>query len=191
MMNPLLLDFRDEFDSQRLCIRSYRVGDGPALNAGVLESLAELRPWMPWAQALPTVEESEAVCRRARWRFLAREDLMLGLFLKQGGDFVGGSGLHRIDWSVPRFEIGYWLRTSCCGRGLMTEAVGAIAGFAFDVLSAQRVEIRCDSRNAPSRRVAERAGFSLEATLRRESRDTEGELCDTLLYARLRDHDAA
>ena len=190
-MNPLLLDFCDEFHSERLCIRSYRASDGPALNAGVLESLAELRPWMPWAQEPPTMEKSEAVCRRARGRFLAREDLMLGLFLKADNTFVGNSGLHPIDWSVPRFEIGYWLRTSCCGRGLMTEAVSVIADFAFDTLDAQRVEIRCDRRNDRSRRVAERAGFSLEATLRHNSRGTDGELRDTLLYVRLRDHDAA
>jgi RimJ/RimL family protein N-acetyltransferase len=185
-MNPLALEFPEEFCSERLRIRAYREGDGAALNAGVLESLAELRPWMPWAQAAPTVEESEAVCRAARLRFLAREDLTLGLFLLCDGAFVGGSGLHRIDWGVPRFEIGFWLRTSLCGRGLATEAVRAIAGFAFGTLRAERVEIRCDSRNARSAAVALRAGFAHEATLHHDSRGTDGALRDTQIYVRLR-----
>ncbi len=34
-----------------------------------------------------------------------------GLWRKSDGAYIGGSGLHRIDWSVPCVEIGYWLRT--------------------------------------------------------------------------------
>ncbi len=69
----------------------------------------------------------------------------------------------------------------------MTEAVAAIARFAFEELNAQRVEIRCDNRNERSARVALRAGFALEGTLRHDSRDVEGALRDTQIYARLRD----
>jgi hypothetical protein len=35
-------------------------------------------------------------------------DLLSVLYLKGTNTFVGGSGLHRMDWSVSRFEIGYW-----------------------------------------------------------------------------------
>ena len=91
---------------------------------------------------------------------------MLLLFLKGTGTLVGSSGLHRIDWEVPKFEIGYWCRTGFTGRGYVTEAVRGISAFAFDVLGARRVEIRCDSRNLPSARGAERAGFRLEGELR-------------------------
>ncbi len=186
-MNPLLLDFPDEIRSERLLIRAPRAGDGALLNASIRESLDELKPWMPWAQTAPTIEESEEVCRRAHVKFLAREDLMLLLFSPDMSTHVGGSGLHRIDWDVPRFEIGYWLRTSQCGRGLMTEAVAAIANFAFQTLSAQRVEIRCDDRNDRSARVAERCGFTLESIRRRHSRDHKGDLRDARLYVRLAD----
>ena len=72
---------------------------------------------------------------------------------------VGSSGLQGIDWEVPKFEIGYWCRTSFTGRGYITEAVRGITAFAFEALGARRVEIRCDSRNHPSVRVAQRAGF--------------------------------
>lgn len=186
-MNPLLLDFPEEFESERLLFRGPRAGDGAELNAAVCESLDELKPWMPWAQSAPSVEESEDVCRRSRVKFLAREDLMLQLRLKENGTVIGGSGLHRMDWNVPKFEIGYWLRTSFCGQGYMTEAVEAIARFALETLNAQRVEIRCDSRNERSARVALRAGFTLEGTLRHDSRDVGGALRDTQIYATVRD----
>jgi len=186
MTNPILLDFPDGFETDRLIIRCPQPGDGAALNAAIIESLDDLRPWMPWAQIAPSLEESEERCRRARARFLTREDLPLQLFLKDG-TFVGGSGLHRINWDVPKFEIGYWCRASQQGKGYVTEAVRGITRLAFEHLGAERVEIRCDARHEKSRRVAERAGFALEACLRREARDHHGDLRDTLIFALLRE----
>ena len=68
----------------------------------------------------------------------------------------------------------------------MTEAVGALADMALGLLGMERLEIRCDSRNDRSGRVAERCGFQLEGVLRRDSRDAGGGLRDTRVYARLR-----
>ena len=53
------------------------------------------------------------------------------------------------------------------------------------ILHAQRLIIRCDARNLRSARVAERAGYRLEATLRREMRAPDGSLRDTLQFVRL------
>src|SRR3712207_6192664 len=144
MKAPILRDFQEAFETERLLIRSPLPGDGTELYAAVAESLEELKPWMPWARQELTVEVVEENMRRARAAFLERSDLMLLLFLKGESMIVGGSGLHRIDWEVPRFEIGYWVRTGFAGQGYITEAVGGITAFAFDSLGARRVEIRCD-----------------------------------------------
>ncbi len=179
--------FPDQFETERLLIRAPLPGDGHAVNVAVSESLAELRPWMEWAQVVPSVAEQETSIREAALRFRTREDLRLLLFRKSDGLFVGGSGLHNIDWEVPRFEIGYWVRTSLSGQGYITEAVNGIAAFAFDQLKAIRLEIRCDARNTRSAAVAERAGFTREACLRCQSRAPDGKLRDTLVFARLRE----
>ncbi len=183
MKPPILRDFPESFETERLLIRSPIPGDGPEMHAAVNESLGELTPWMPWPREHRTVEDSEASVRRARARFVGREDLMLLLLLKATPTLVGSSGLHRIDWEVPKFEIGYWCRTRFTGQGYVTEAVRGISTFAFDALGARRVEIRCDSRNLPSARVAERAGFRLEGELRNNELDTSGHLRNTLVYA--------
>ena len=86
---------------------------------------------------------------------------------------------------MPRFEIGYWVRTSRVGRGYVQEAVRAIARMAFDVLGAARLEILCNDRNVRSWRVAERCGFTLEGVLRSHAREVDGTLRDTRVYARL------
>lgn len=182
--DPILRDFPDQLAMERLLIRPPRPGDGPAINAAIVESLAELRPWMLWAQTPPPVSETEAHCRHKAAEWLRREDLMLTLWRRSDGLFVGGSGLHRIDWSVPRMEIGYWCRTSLSGQGYITEAVRAITRFAFEHLGAQRLEIRCDAGNPRSAAVAERAGYVLEARRRNHARGVDGTLRDTLVFVR-------
>ena len=188
--DPLLIDVPERIETARLLLRPPRPGDGAMLCAAVGETLAELAPWMPWAQAAPTPQDSELQCRRMHAKFASREDLVYFMFERAAdgaeGAFVGGTGLHRIDWSVPRLEIGYWRRAGFEGRGLVAEAVRALARMAFDALGARRVEIRMDSRNACSVRVAERAGFTFEGVLRQDSVDVKGAGRDTRVYSRVR-----
>jgi ribosomal-protein-serine acetyltransferase len=188
--SPILRDFPDAFESERLLIRAPRRGDGAVVQEAIQESLAELLPWMPWAHGPQSVEASEAFARQAHADFLARRDLPLFLFRRDDGVFVGGSGLHDLNWSVPSFGIGYWVRTSLAGQGFATEATVRIADFAFDELAAERVEIWCDAANERSAAVARRAGFAFEARMQRNRRNTSGELADSLCFVRLREHAA-
>jgi len=184
-MHPALREFPDCFEPERLTLRAPRAGDGAELNAAIRESIEELRPWMPWAQTVPTPEDSEANIRLAAAQFATREDLRLLLFLKGTGTLVGSSGLHRINLSVPCVEIGYWVRTPYAGRGYMTEAVRGITAFARDQVRARRVEIRMADTNTRSWRVAERAGFPLEATLHQDRLLLDGTLGNTRIYAQI------
>jgi RimJ/RimL family protein N-acetyltransferase len=185
-MDPSLIDVPEEIETERLIVRMPRPGEGAAVNAAVAESFDELHRWMPWAATMPTVADSEAHSRRAHARFLLREDLSYRAWLKGTDTYVVGSGLHRMDWSVPRFEVGYWCRSAFVGQGFVTEVVRALTAVAFEKLGAHRVEIRVDDRNDRSWRVAERCGFTLEGTLRHNERAPDGSLRDTRVYALLR-----
>ncbi|WP_308637202.1 GNAT family N-acetyltransferase [Paenibacillus silvisoli] len=185
-MDPILLHIPESFETERLLIRAPLWGDGQLVNEAVKQSIEELRPWMPWAQHVPTLEESEVISRQGRIHFMKRSDLMLYLIHKHSGAFVGSSGLHRIDWPARKFEIGYWVHTSFAGQGYITEAVEGITRFAIGELEANRIEIRCDARNVRSSRVAERLGFVKEGMLRRDKLDVNGQLSDTVIYAKVR-----
>ena len=189
-MDPLLEFVPDSLTTSRLVIRSARASDGAALNAAVVESLDALRPYMPWAQVEPTLAQTESECRRMHARFLLREDLAMLIFERRSdgseGGFIGGTGLHRIDWAQRQFEIGYWCRTSANQQGFVTEAVQALMRLGFDVLDARRLEVRMDDGNDRSRHVAERAGFRLEGVMRGNSLTPGGELRDTRVYALVR-----
>ncbi|MGZ5132710.1 MAG: GNAT family N-acetyltransferase [Caldimonas sp.] len=189
-MDPLLIEVPERIDTARLLLRPPRRGDGVALNDAVCASLDELGPWMPWAAKAPSLEESEAHCRRLQGKFILRDDFVYLMFERgEGGAegaLLGGTGLHRIDWALRRFEIGYWRKTGCEGRGYATEAVQAMSRLAFDTLGARRVEIRMDDNNVKSWKLAERAGFTLEALLRFDSETPAGEPRSTRVYARVR-----
>lgn len=187
--SPILLDIPEALETERLIVRAPRWGDGPAVTAALRESLEELRPWIPWAQTASSLEENETICRQQRLRFLERTDLQFYLTLKENGAFVGSSGLHRIDWDARTFELGYWVRTGFGGMGYVTEAVEGITRFAVERLRANRIEIRCDARNTRSSRVAERAGFTLEGTLRAARTGVDGRLTDSRVYAKVRGHE--
>jgi RimJ/RimL family protein N-acetyltransferase len=145
---------------------------------------------MPWAQAAPALDESQVYCRRMQARFLLREDLLMSVFERdaQGREarLVASTGLHRMDWTVRSFEIGYWRRIGHGGRGLVAEAVSALARMAFDRLGAHRVEIRMDDSNHASWAMAEGAGFTLEALLRNDCLAAQGAPRSTRVYARVR-----
>lgn len=168
----------------RFLLRVPHTGDGPLVNAAIRESFESLRAWMPWARRVPTLAESESFVREAATRFHNREEINYLIFPREQGPLAGVIGLHTIDWSVPRFEIGYWLCDSARGRGCMTEAVQALTALCFERMGAERMEIRCDSRNTRSAAVAKRAGYRLEATLHNQARDTAGGLRDTLVFVR-------
>ena len=186
-MEPLLEDVPERIETERLILRIPNGRDAPALNAAVCESLGDLRVFMPWAQTAPSLAQSQAECRRMQAKFLLRDDLPLFMYERRAdgseGDFVGGSGLHRIDWTVRRFELGYWCRSSRQGRGYVTEAAQALTRFAFERLQARRVEVRMDDTNERSWKIAQRAGFALEGVLRSDSLNPLGAARDTRVYA--------
>jgi RimJ/RimL family protein N-acetyltransferase len=64
------------------------------------------------------------------------------------------------------FALGYRLDEAWRGRGRATEAGRALLSYAFGSLQARRVEIRCDSNNHASARVARRLGFELRGNSR-------------------------
>ena len=169
-----LIEIPECITTERLEIRQPRLErleqDAAEVHAAVMESIVELQQWMRWAHPVPTLAATRDNLRRAIEQWRMRKELRLLLFLKD----------------IPRFEIGYWARTSFAGHGYITEAVRAIHDTAFDTLAARRVEIRTSSDNPRSRGVAERAGFPLEAVLKEDYRQIDGALRDTCIYAEVR-----
>ncbi|MAT45103.1 MAG: GNAT family N-acetyltransferase [Anaerolineaceae bacterium] len=181
-MESILLDLPDQIETERLLIRVPRPGDGQAIFEAVKESHPRLKPWFPWAQKVSSREEYEIHMRKQHANFLLKTDMMLLLFLKETGKLIGSSGLHPRGWEVPKFEIGYWIRTGYEGKGYVIEAVEGITRFGFETVGAKRIMIRCDERNIRSQSVAKRAGYLYEGMFRNYEPRWDGDGLTNMMY---------
>lgn len=88
----------------------------------------------------------------------------------------------RVESADVGFHTAFWAR----GRGYMTAALEAVCAYGFDVLLMDRIAWKAYVGNEGSRRVAEKAGFVFEGTLRQSIAHRGGEMRDAWLAARLK-----
>jgi RimJ/RimL family protein N-acetyltransferase len=78
-------------------------------------------------------------------------------------------------------EIGYWIGEAYWGRGIATDALIAMTSYAIERHGLTRMFALPFAWNAASCRVLEKAGYTLQARLRRGA-IKDGEITDQLLY---------
>ncbi len=155
-----------------------RHGDG--LFAASTTTDAETRfRWLPdtppetRAAFQPWLESKEA----------STDPLFFTVFDRASGSIAGRQTFLRIDANNGVIEIGNILwNAPIARRPGATEALYLFAAYAFDALGYRRFEWKCDSDNAPSRRAAERFGFTFEGIFR-EHMVVKGRNRDTAWFA--------
>ncbi|MCA1022772.1 GNAT family N-acetyltransferase [Halobacillus litoralis] len=187
-MDPIHIDVPYVLHTKRLILRRPEAGDGEMINEAVHRSEQQLKPWLPFVQEMPSIEDTESSARKAHTDFTARKKLRYLVFHKERGDFIGSTGLHNIDWEVGKFEVGYWIDTKWSGHGYMRESVRELTRLALEDLGGARVEIRCERAHEKSRRIPEQLGYQLEGILRMEDLSVDGRrLTDTCVYAKIQE----
>jgi len=163
-------------------VRDYRPGDAPSL----AKHANDKRIWLNMRDAFPhpyALAHGEAFVAHA---MTARPRTHLAIAVH--GDVVGGIG-YTLHPDVERIgaEIGYWLGVAYWGRGITSQALRATT----EVIWREHPEMRRIwavpfAHNAASARVLEKAGYALEGRMR-QSAIKDGQVCDQLLYAIVRD----
>jgi ribosomal-protein-alanine N-acetyltransferase len=99
------------------------------------------------------------------------------------GAAAGGIGFMMMpDVERVSAEIGYWLAEPFWGRGISTEALTAVTRYAIETHGFTRIFAMPFASNQASCRVLEKAGYVLEARLRR-SAIKDGQVVDQMQYA--------
>lgn len=101
------------------------------------------------------------------------------------GRLLGNVSLHEIDFDNSAGELGYRVAPWARGQGVATTAVRAVTDWAFGFLGLTRLQLIHGVQNPASCRVAEKAGFLMEGTMRSSYRYGDGTLHDEHLHARL------
>jgi RimJ/RimL family protein N-acetyltransferase len=118
---------------------------------------------------------------------MAMQDKPVRIFaIEVNGEAAGGIGIHpQGDIYGKNAEIGYWLAEPYWGKGIVTGALKEIVEYAFDTFDVIRLFARPFSNNAGSQKVLEKAGFELEARLKKTI-FKNGEFLDELIYSVVR-----
>lgn len=161
----------------RLLLRSWSAADAPMLLPVLERNRAHLAPWLPAHIAAPA-PLSALTLRLAGFAedFAAGRGFRYALWTADGTQLLGEADLFPRDdrGRVPlgladRVELGYWLDRDATGRGLATEAAGALLAVARTLPDIGHAEIRCETTNAPSAAVPRRLGFTLATTIEDDS----------------------
>jgi RimJ/RimL family protein N-acetyltransferase len=170
--------------SARLDLREYGPGDAALVGALIAAGAGPetLPPGAPSHQGEVAGWLADGAHRSRR----EGTDLHLMMLDRAAAAIVGSIGLFHADWEVRSAEIGYGVRSGERGKGYASEALRAVAGWALTEGGIQRAWLTANTDNLASIRVAEKAGFRREGTLRRAGLEDDG-LHDLAVFALLDD----
>ncbi len=166
-------------------IRCYEPTDIDLLYEAVIESRAELAPWMPWCHADYARADTAAwvESRASAWESLSEWSFVI---VDADGRIMGTCGVHRLDTLNGCGEVSYWVRTSATRQGIASEAVRQVTQWAISEQGLHRMEMLISTENFPSLRVAVKAGACGEGVLRQRLL-LQGRRHDAMLWAIVKD----
>lgn len=141
-------------------------------------------PYVPQTGSLPphaTVEDARAWIYRQQARHAEGAGFSFTITESGSGTAVGHCGLWLRELAQGRGSAGYSIAPSWRGRGLASDALGALTTFAWTVPGLERIALFIEPWNYASIRTAERAGYVYQDLLP-EHQKIGGERRDVLLY---------
>lgn len=145
-------------ETARLKLRHWREEDADDLFRYASDpKVSELALW-------PCHTSPEMSREVIRQYFMPDKDVY-AMELKESGEVIGCIGLvaageeHYAPIEKER-EVGYWIGRPHWGKGLTPEALNAMLDHWRDSLGLKSLLLTTDARNAASRRVAEKCGFT-------------------------------
>lgn len=160
-------------------LRSWRVEDAGAVAAACRD--LEIPRWIPFVPRPYTDEDALAYVQRCI-------DAPEGRYPFAVTSADDGRLLGSIEMGVNAMRtghIGYWVAAEARGVGVGTTALRTLAGWAFQELELGRLELVTDPDNVGSQRVAEKAGFQREGTLRSHLVHRDGHRRDSVMFSLL------
>lgn len=171
-----------ELSDGQILIRPYSTEDTGAVYEAVRESITEISVWMAWCHADYALEETSAFIESRAEAWQHDREYTFGIFDVSTKDFLGSTGLNFVNRVHNCANLGYWVRSSCTGRGVASAAARLVARFGLESCGFQRIEILAAIGNHPSQRAAEKAGALREAVLRKRLL-VKGQPQDAVLYS--------
>jgi RimJ/RimL family protein N-acetyltransferase len=160
-------------EDEVVLLRPFERQDVPAI------VLACQDPEIPrWTSVPRPYTESDALA----W-LESREEESFAVVDRASDELLGSIGVRFLGDGIA--EVGYWVAKESRGRGVATRALALAAAWVFENEGVARLQLRADTENAASQRVAEKAGFVREGVLR-SALELKGEWRDVVMYSLVR-----
>lgn len=156
------------------------------VRSALTESYEEHSKYLTWVEPNPSLETVTHNIEQAIHNF-ENDVSEYRFFILRNSDtrLVGTVGLLIKNLQIPYLEIGYWVRSSESGKGYIGKAIEMLEDYAVKNLEVRRLEIRMAESNSRSRRIAERAGYALEAKIQSDRILPDGTVENSLIYCKL------
>ncbi|MEY9934768.1 RimJ/RimL family protein N-acetyltransferase [Catenulispora sp. GP43] len=170
-------------ETARLLLRPWRDADIPEIFRICQDP--EVQRWTTVPSPYQMKDAEWFVREHTPRGFRSGDEATFGIFVKDTGQIAGAIGLAGIKASVANrgvrsAEIGYWANPETRGRGFITESVREVVRWGFEEAALGRVTWQAFDGNAASRRVIEKAGFTIVGR-QRSSHAHHGRLRDMWL----------
>ena len=181
---PVSLDVR--LDAKRVVLRAPRATDIAELRGLLIRNAEHLRPWSPspppGTNPAGFTELGRSIARHRRdWKAGSGYVFVVQVRVPRE-PIVGRIALTSVTRGpFQSAQLGYWMDAGHVRRGLMSEAVDATLGFAFDRLGLHRLQAAVMPTNQASRTILQKRGFREEGYAERYLR-IAGKWEDHVLY---------
>ncbi|CRK59797.1 acetyltransferase [Alloactinosynnema sp. L-07] len=151
-----------EINAGRFYLRALRADDRIDDRQAIVEGFAdpESRRWLSHLDVSDLDRAEAYIVRRAQgWAEETR--FSWAVAEPTTGDLLGEVLLKEVDLAAGTAEAGCWTHPSARGRGMATEALGAVLRFGFGALGLKEIVYKHSPGNEASARVAAKLGFTV------------------------------
>ncbi len=170
--NHILLDI--EIISNRLLLKSISL----AYKKQIFETFTEDITTYMYPTAAKNIAQTASFIKSSLEGMKNEHELILVILKKDTQEFLGCTGIHRINSEHP--EFGIWLKKTAHGNGYGLETIVAIKNWCEENLDCEYFTYPVDKENYPSRRIPEKLGGEIIRTY--QKRNLSGRILNLVEY---------
>lgn len=171
-------------ETSRFILRKVNLSDAEDMfqNWASDENVARYVTWLAHKDISTTIKVIEA------WINKHENEVFFGWCIewKENAQVIGTIDVATLKQDIETAEIGYCLSQKYWGKGIMTEALIAVANFLFSEVGVNRIEAKHHLKNPASGKVMIKSGMQFEGIQRQATKDNMGNYCDLATYAILK-----
>ena len=167
-------------------VRDFDTTESAAFFKLVNDNRQRLEDFFPGTIAeTKTPENTRNYCKRMQEWKDGKEYFPFVIIDLEDNSFVGYIDVKRIDWKIPKAEMGYFIDSRYEGKGIISKALSFVLQHLADQYNFKKILCRIGTRNEGSSKVVLKNGFELEGTIRADFKTSGGEIIDLNYYGKI------